>query len=358
MDMIELLTASVKNRASDLHISSGMPPLLRIDGDMHQINKSDSLKDNALSEKATKDLIYSIMKENQKARFEKDLECDFSFKIDNVARFRVNVFFQDRGIAAVFRTIPDKILSLEDLKAPRILSELMSKKKGLILITGPTGSGKSTTLAAMVDYYNKNFSGHILTIEDPIEFLHTSQRSLINQRELGVNTLSFSNALRAALREDPDVILVGELRDLETIKLALTAAETGHLVLATLHSSSANKTINRIIDAFPEGDKTMVRTMLAESLEAVVAQTLLKKKEGGRIAVHEILLGTNPVKNLIRENKIPQIYSTMQSARKLGMITMESALEDLLKTNMITRETHDYALGVLGTKEETKKDSF
>lgn len=277
---------------------------------------------------------------------EKNLECDFSFEIENLARFRVNVFRQDRGIAAVFRTIPSKVLTLKEIAAPKIFANLMHKNKGLILVTGPNGSGKSTTLAAMVDYYNKNFNGHILTIEDPIEFVHKSSKSLINQREVGTDTISFNNALRSALREDPDVILVGELRDLETIRLALTASETGHLVLGTLHSSSAHKTINRIIDVFPEGEKTMVRTMLAESVEAIISQTLVKNKTNtGRVAAHEILVGTSAIRNLIRENKITQIYSSIQTGNNMGMQTMEAALKDLVAKGIINSEAAKIAQG-------------
>lgn len=347
MDIVELLSIAVEHKASDLHISAGMAPLLRVDGKMKKITLTNTFKDGVLDEKVAKELIFSIMQDSQRARYEKDLECDFSFDKEGMARFRVNVFLQERGIAAVFRTIPDKVISLEELKAPDIFAKLMNKKKGLILVTGPTGSGKSTTLAAMIDHYNKNFNGHIITIEDPIEFLHKSDKSLINQRELGRDTHTFKAALKSALRQDPDLILIGELRDLETIKLALTAAETGHLVLGTLHSSSANQTINRIIDVFPEGEKTMVRTMLSESLEAIISQILVERKTGGRVAAHEILLAVNSIKNLIRENKIPQIVSMMQNGKQQGMITMENALNNLMTSNIITRETLNHSMGLI-----------
>jgi twitching motility protein PilT len=331
VDILELLELGVRHKASDLHLSAEMPPLLRINGDMKQI------KMLALDKEKIKSMIYSIMSDSQKKSFEEHFECDFSFEVENVARFRVNVFNQNRGPAAVFRTIPSKILTLQDLNTPKLFGELMHKTKGLILVTGPTGSGKSTTLAAMIDYYNRNFNGHILTVEDPIEFVHTSNKSLVNQREVGPMTHSFSNALRSALREDPDLILVGEMRDLETIRLALTAAETGHLVLGTLHSSSSAKTINRIIDVFPENEKDMVRTMLSESIEAIISQALLKNKEGnGRVAAHEIMIGTNAIRNLIRENKISQMYSAIQTGQNVSMQTMDYCLEHLVRTGKIT----------------------
>lgn len=329
-DILQLLKIAVENKASDLHLSTGMAPLLRINGDMKKIDFP------ALDEKEVHNYIYNIMTESMKKVYEETFECDFSFEVKNVARFRVNVFKQNRGSGAVFRTIPTNILSLEDLNAPPLFKELMKKNKGLILVTGPTGSGKSTTLASMIDYYNMTYSGHILTVEDPIEFIHQSKKSLVNQREVGFHTKTFSNALRSALREDPDVILVGEMRDLETIRLALTAAETGHLVLGTLHSSTCAKTINRIIDVFPESEKDMVRTMLSESIEAIISQTLIKTKEGNsRVAAHEILIGTSAIRNLIRENKIAQIFSSLQTGHANGMITMEKAIEELVKNGKI-----------------------
>lgn len=330
-DIIELLTFGVTQKASDLHLSAGMPPMLRIHGDVRKLELPN------LDEKQVHGMLYDIMNDQQRKFYEENLECDFSFEVPNVARFRVNAFKQNRGTAAVLRTIPSKVLTLEDLKAPKIFAELMDKPKGLVLVTGPTGSGKSTTLAAMIHHYNINNYGHILTVEDPIEFVHTSSKSLINQREVGTQTHSFANALRSALREDPDMILVGEMRDLETIRLALTAAETGHLVLGTLHSSSAAKTINRIIDVFPEAEKDMVRTMLSESLEAIISQNLLKTKDGsGRVATHEIMVGTPAIRNLIRENKVAQMYSSIQTGQNLGMQTMDQCLLKLVKENKIS----------------------
>lgn len=333
MDITDLLTFSVKSSASDLHISAGLPPMIRVNGDMRRINLPE------MDQKEAHDMIFDIMNDHQRKIFEEVFECDFSFEIPNLARFRVNVFLQDRGIAAVFRTIPSVVLSLEDLNAPPILKDIASYPRGLVLVTGPTGSGKSTTLAAMVDYVNSHDYAHILTIEDPIEFVHTSKRSLINQRELGVQTKSFANALRSALREDPDVILVGELRDLETIQLALTAAETGHLVFGTLHTSSAGKTIDRIIDVFPGSDKDMVRSMLSESLRAVVAQTLLKKRDGsGRVAAHEIMIATAAIRNLIREDKVSQIGSMIQTGAQYGMQTLDQTLINLVNSGQVTAD--------------------
>ncbi len=330
MDITQLLEFSVKNNASDLHLSASLSPMVRVHGEIRQMSL------DAMSHKDVSQLIFDIMNDNQRKVYQENLEIDFSFEVPNLARFRVNAFHQDRGAAAVFRTIPSKVLTLQDLKAPKIFSNLALKPRGLILVTGPTGSGKSTTLAAILDYYNEHEQGHILTIEDPIEFVHKTKKSLVNQRELGVNTHSFSNALRSALREDPDVILVGELRDLETIRLALTAAETGHLVLATLHTSSAIKTIDRIIDVFPAAEKDMIRAMLSESLEAVIAQTLIKTRDGnGRVAIHEILLSTHAVRNLIRENKLAQIYSIMQTNQAAGMQTLDYALGEAVKRNLI-----------------------
>ncbi len=331
MDISELLAFSVKNNASDLHLSSGLPPMIRVHGDVRRINLPP------LEHKDVHGMIYDIMNDGQRKAYEENLECDFSFAIPGLARFRVNAFNQDRGAAAVLRTIPSKILSLEQLNTPKIFADLSLKPRGLVLVTGPTGSGKSTTLAAMVNHVNENEYAHILTIEDPIEFVHESKKCLINQREVGPHTHSFSAALRSALREDPDVVLVGELRDLETIRLALSAAETGHLVFGTLHTSSAAKTIDRIVDVFPGDEKEMVRAMLSESLQAVISQTLLKTKDGsGRVAAHEIMIGTPAIRNLIREAKIAQMYSAIQTGSNMGMQTLDSNLTDLVKRNVIT----------------------
>ena len=332
MEISELLAFSVKNGASDLHLSAGLPPLIRVDGDIRRINVPDLPHDKV------HDMIYDIMNDKQRKDFEEFLETDFSFEIPGLARFRVNAFHQNRGVAGVFRTIPSEILTLEQLNCPPIFKEFSNTPRGLVLVTGPTGSGKSTTLAAMVDYKNKNEYGHILTMEDPIEFVHQSNKCLINQREIHRDTQSFEAALRSALREDPDVILVGEMRDLETIRLALTAAETGHLVFGTLHTTSAAKTVDRLVDVFPAAEKDMIRTMLSESLRAVISQNLLKKKGGGRIAVHEIMVGTSAIRNLIRENKIPQMYSAIQTGRKDGMTTLEQSLQALLEQGVISKQ--------------------
>ncbi len=330
MDIAELLEFSVKNNASDLHLSAGLPPMIRVDGDIRRINVPP------LAHKEVHSLIYDIMNDKQRRDYEEFLETDFSFALPGVARFRVNAFNQERGAAAVFRTIPSKVLTLEELKAPPFFAELTKKPRGLILVTGPTGSGKSTTLAAMVNHINANDYAHILTVEDPIEFVHESQKSLINQREVHRDTHSFNDALRSALREDPDVILVGEMRDLETIRLALTAAETGHLVFGTLHTTSAAKTIDRIIDVFPAAEKDMIRSMLSESLQAVISQTLLKKIGGGRIAAHEIMVGTAAIRNLIREAKVAQMYSAIQTGRKEGMQTLDQNLKEFVDAGYIT----------------------
>lgn len=330
MDIAELLAFSQKNKASDLHISAGLPPMIRVDGEMKRINLPTLDSETVLK------MIFDIMNDQQRKIYEEELEVDFSFEIPNVARFRVNAFNQDRGPAAVFRTIPSVVLSLDDLGAPDIFRELVMKPRGLVLVTGPTGSGKSTTLAGMVDYVNETKRDHILTVEDPIEFVHQSKKCLVNQRELLKNTHSFDNALRSALREDPDVILVGELRDLETIRLAMTAAETGHLVLATLHTSSAPKTIDRIVDVFPAEEKSMVRSMLSESIQAVISQTLIKKIGGGRVAAHEIMVGTSAIRNLIREDKIAQMYSMIQTGQNDGMQTLDQCLEKLLRDRLIS----------------------
>ncbi len=330
MDITELLAFSVKQGASDLHLSSGLPPMIRIDGDIRRINLPP------MDHRQVHALIYEIMNDKQRRDFEEFLETDFSFEVPGVARFRVNAFNQNRGAAAVFRTIPSRVLTLEDLGFGQIFRELSMLPRGLVLVTGPTGSGKSTTLAGMVDYVNENRYQHILTIEDPIEFVHESKKCLLNQREVHKDTHGFGEALRSALREDPDVILVGEMRDLETIRLALTAAETGHLVFGTLHTSSAAKTIDRIIDVFPAAEKSMVRAMLSESLRAVIAQTLMKKIGGGRIAAHEIMVGTPAIRNLIREDKVAQMYSAIQTGAAQGMQTMDQCLHKLVAQKVIT----------------------
>ena len=330
MEISDLLAFAVKNKASDLQLSAGLPPMIRVNGDIRRINLPD------MSHQVVHEMVYDIMNDGQRKIYEEALEVDFSFEVPTLARFRVNAFNQNRGAGAVFRTIPSKVLTLEDLNAPKIFKEISIQPRGLVLVTGPTGSGKSTTLAAMIDFVNESEYGHILTVEDPIEFLHQSKKCVVNQREVGPHTHSFSNALRSALREDPDVILIGEMRDLETIRLALTAAETGHLVFGTLHTSSAAKTIDRIVDVFPAAEKEMVRSMLSESIRAIIAQTLLKTKDGtGRIAAHEIMIGTPAIRNLIRENKIAQMYSAIQTGQNVGMQTLDQCLQDLVRRNQI-----------------------
>ncbi len=333
MNLADLLAFSVKNGASDLHLSAGLPPIVRIDGDITRINLP------AMTHEDVYDEVYGVMNDIQRKTFDAEMEVDFSIEIPGVARFRVNAFQQSRGMGAVFRTIPTDILTMDELGMPAIFRQMVAVPRGLILVTGPTGSGKSTTLAAMIDYLNSNAAYHILTIEDPIEFVHPPRRCLINQREVHRDTKSFDSALRSALREDPDVILVGEMRDLETIQLALTAAETGHLVFGTLHTTSAAKTVDRIIDVFPEGEKPLVRSMLSESLQAVVAQTLLKKNGGGRVAAWEIMVGTPAIRNLIREDKIAQMYSSIQTGQAHGMQTLDQHLEQLVKAGLISLET-------------------
>jgi twitching motility protein PilT len=332
MDITELLAFSAKQGASDLHLSAGLPPMIRVDGDVRRINLPP------MEHKEVHGLIYDIMNDKQRKDYEEFLETDFSYEVPGVARFRVNAFNQNRGAGAVFRTIPSKVLTMEDLGMGQVFKDISSVPRGLVLVTGPTGSGKSTTLAAMMDYINDTRYEHILTIEDPIEFVHDSKKCLVNQREVHRDTLGFNEALRSALREDPDIILVGELRDLETIRLALTAAETGHLVFGTLHTTSAAKTIDRVVDVFPAEEKSMVRSMLSESLQAVISQTLMKKMGGGRIAAHEIMIGTSAIRNLIREDKIAQMYSSIQTGGSIGMQTLDQCLERLLQKGLISRE--------------------
>jgi twitching motility protein PilT len=332
MDIAQLLAFGVKQGASDLHLSAGLPPMIRVDGDIRRINVPE------MEHKQVHDMIYDIMSDKQRKDYEEFLETDFSFEIPGLARFRVNAFNHNRGAGGVFRTIPSKILSLDDLGAPKIFQEISEYPRGIVLVTGPTGSGKSTTLAAMVDYKNDTEYGHILTVEDPIEFVHESKKCLVNQREVHRDTLGFNEALRSALREDPDTILVGEMRDLETIRLALSAAETGHLVFGTLHTSSAAKTIDRIVDVFPAAEKAMVRSMLSESLKAVISQTLMKKIGGGRVAAHEIMIGTPAIRNLIREDKIAQMYSAIQTGQNVGMQTLDQNLKTLLGQGIVAKD--------------------
>ncbi len=332
MDITELLAFSAKQGASDLHLSAGLPPMIRVDGDVRRINLPP------LEHQEVHALIYEIMNDKQRKDFEEFLETDFSFEVPGVARFRVNAFNQNRGAGAVFRTIPSKVLTMEDLGMGQVFKDVAMVPRGLVLVTGPTGSGKSTTLAAMIDYVNDNRYDHILTIEDPIEFVHESKKCLVNQREVHRDTHGFNEALRSALREDPDIILVGELRDLETIRLALTAAETGHLVFGTLHTTSAAKTIDRVIDVFPAEEKDMVRSMLSESLQSVISQTLLKRATGGRVAAHEIMIGTPAIRNLIREDKVAQMYSAIQTGSSVGMQTLDQHLTELVAKRTITRD--------------------
>ena len=338
MQITELLAFTLQQKASDLHLTALNPPILRVSGTLKP------LKTGAVAADDVKTMIYAIMTEDQRALFEAEKELDFAIAFGDSARFRVNAFTNTNGMAAVFRVIPTTILSLEQLGAPPIFSQFARLERGLVLVTGPTGSGKSTTLAAMIDYINHSSERHILTIEDPVEFVHKSDRSLVNHREVGAHTRSFARALKSALREDPDVILVGEMRDRETISLALTAAETGHLVMGTLHTSSAAKTVDRIIDVFPGDEKETVRAMLAGSLQAVISQLLLTKPEGGRIAAHEIMVGTPAVRALIRENKIPQIYSMIQVGSKFGMQTMQACIEGLVQAGKLDRSEGQRAL--------------
>jgi len=344
MDITELLAFGVKNGASDLHLSAGLPPMIRVDGDVRRINVPP------MEHKDVHRLVYDIMNDKQRKDFEEYLETDFSFEIKGLARFRVNAFNHNRGAGAVFRTIPSKILTLEELNCPPIFKEISDNPRGLALVTGPTGSGKSTTLAAMIDYINDNHHGHILTLEDPIEFVHESKKCLVNQREIHRDSLGFNEALRSALREDPDIILVGEMRDLETIRLALEAAETGHMVFGTLHTSSAAKTIDRIVDVFPAAEKDMVRSMLSESLRAVISQTLMKKVGGGRVAAHEIMIGIPAIRNLIRENKIAQMYSAIQTGQQYGMQTLDQNLKQLVEKGVVSKQE--------ARSKAANKDSF
>ncbi|MDQ7089743.1 MAG: type IV pilus twitching motility protein PilT [Methylococcales bacterium] len=332
MDITELLTFMVKNKSSDMHLSAGLPPMIRVDGDIRRINIPD------LEHKEVHALIYDIMNDKQRKGYEEFLEVDFSFELPGLARFRVNAYNQNRGAGAVIRCIPSEILSLDQLNAPQFFRDVTQHKRGMVLVTGPTGSGKSTTLAAMVDHINRTRYEHILTVEDPIEFVHKSKKSLINQREVHRDTLGFQEALRSALRQDPDIILVGEMRDLETIELAMSAAETGHLVFGTLHTTSAAKTVDRIIDVFPAAEKEMIRSMLSESLQAVVSQNLCRKIGGGRVAVHEIMVGTPAIRNLIREAKVAQMYSAIQTGRKDGMKTLDQDLQEKVEQGLVSKE--------------------
>ncbi|HDZ07800.1 type IV pilus twitching motility protein PilT [Pseudohongiella sp.] len=332
MDISKLLTFAVQNGASDLHLTAGMPPVIRVDGDIRRVDAP------AMDHKTVHALIYEIMTDKQRRDYEEFYETDFSFEIPGLARFRVNAFNQNRGAAAVFRTIPATVMTMEQLSMGKVFEQIASFPRGLVVVTGPTGSGKSTTLAAMMDYINETRYEHILTIEDPIEFVHESKKCLVNQREVHRDTLGFNEALRSALREDPDIVLVGELRDLETIRLALTAAETGHLVFATLHTTSAAKTIDRMIDVFPAGEKSMVRSMLSESLQAVVSQALLKKTGGGRVAAFEIMMGTPAIRNLIREDKVAQMYSAIQTGSNTGMKTLDQHLKELVQAGVVSKE--------------------
>jgi twitching motility protein PilT len=344
MDIGELLAFGVKNGASDLHLSAGVPPMIRCSGEMKKINLPP------LTHSDVHDMVYDIMNDRQRKEYEKYMECDFSFEIPGLARFRVNALSQNRGAGAVFRTIPSEILTLDQLNAPALFREIAMVPRGITLVTGGTGSGKSTTLAAMIDFRNTTEAGHVLTIEDPIEFVHQVKKSMITQREVHRDTLGFSEALRSALRQDPDVILVGEMRDLETIRLALSAAETGHAVFGTLHTSSAAKTIDRIVDAFPAAEKDMIRAMLSESLKYVISQTLLRKIGGGRVAAHEIMVGTPAIRNLIRENKIAQMYSAIQTGQKVGMQTLDQCLQRLVTNKVITKD--------MAREKAANKDNF
>jgi len=352
LDLTQLLAFTMQNDASDLHLSSGNPPIIRVNGKMKRV-KADALDSDDI-----RTMLYSVMTEEQRSEYENNMELDFAIALGEKARFRVNGFTTRLGAAAVFRTIPTVIPTMEELGLPPVMRRFAELEKGLVLVTGPTGSGKSTTLASMINYINLTQGKHVLTIEDPVEFFHNSKKSLINHREVGQDTKSFARALKSALREDPDVILVGEMRDHETISLALTAAETGHLVFGTLHSNSASKTIDRIIDVFPSGDKEMVRAMLSSSIQGVIAQTLLKKEGGGRIGAFEILVGTNAVRNLIRENQVPQMYSMMQTGSRYGMITMEDNIKDLLEAGLIDKDEARRAVMKTSDESEDRDEDY
>jgi len=333
VEITDLLKFTLSHKGSDLHLSASNQPIVRIDGIIQRI-KVDPLTPDQI-----RAMLFAVMTEEQRSIYERELEHDFAVSFGADARFRVNAFTNREGAAAVFRVIPTKIPTMEQLDLPPVMTRLAELEKGLVLVTGPTGSGKSTTLASMINHINESSASHILTIEDPVEFFHPSKKSLVNHREVGSDTRSFARALKSALREDPDVILVGEMRDHETISLALTAAETGHLVFGTLHASTAAKTIDRIIDVFPAAEKEMVRAMLSSSIQGIVSQTLLSREGGGRVAAHEIMVGTNAVRNLIRENQISQIYSMIQTGARYGMQTMEDAVGDLLDAGIISQES-------------------
>lgn len=353
MDLTQLLAFTMQNNASDLHLSAGSPPIIRVSGSMKRV------KAEPLGSDDIRTMLYSVMTEEQRAEYEKNMELDFAIALGEKARFRVNGFTTRLGASAVFRTIPTEIPTMDQLDLPPVIRRFAELEKGIILVTGPTGSGKSTTLASMVNHINLHHAKHILTVEDPVEFFHTSKKSLVNHREVGQDTKSFARALKSALREDPDVILVGEMRDHETISLALTAAETGHLVFGTLHANSASKTVDRIIDVFPTGDKEMVRAMLSSSLQGVIAQTLLRRAEGGRVGAFEILVGTNAVRNLIRENQIPQMYSMMQTGSRYGMTTMEDSVKALLEAGVIDKdEAHRAMMKVSDEGNEGSSEGY
>jgi len=353
VDLTQLLAFTMQNKASDLHLSPGNFPILRVHGDLRRIQA-----DAVLTSDDIRAMLYSVMSEQQRAEYENNLEIDFAIAFGEKARFRVNAFTTRNGATAVFRTIPSDVPTLKELDLPPVFKRFAELERGIILVTGATGSGKSTTLASLINHINLNMDKHIITIEDPVEFFHQSKRSLINHREIGRDTFSFARALKSSLREDPDVILVGEMRDYETISLALTAAETGHLVLATLHASAAAKAVDRIIDVFPTGDKPMARTMLAGSIQGVVSQRLLSRASGGRVAAFEILVGTNAVRNLIRENQIPQIYSMIQTGSRYGMITMDDYVRNLLEQGAITREEARSALIEVSEENEERDTDY
>jgi len=351
VDITQLLAFVMQNKASDLHLSAGNQPIVRVNGQMKRV------KTQELSSEDIRSMLYSVMTEDQRAAYEKEMDLDFAISFGEKARFRVNAFNTRLGTAAVFRTIPSEIPTMEELNLPKVVRRMATLEKGIVLITGGTGSGKSTTLAAMINYVNMHEQKHVLTIEDPVEFFHTSQKSLINHREVGEDTKDFKTALKSALREDPDVILVGEMRDHETISLALTAAETGHLVFGTLHANSAHKTIDRLIDVFPGSEKDMIRAMLASSLQGVIAQTLVRTADGkGRAGVFEILVGTGAVRNLIRENQIPQLFSMMQTGSRYGMQTMEDAIQDLLASGVIDKTEARRVLAIANDADDAQEE--